>query len=153
MQDPDATKHLESARAALKILCEADYSKPAPFFSEAILQSVYRIVQDPDPFKAAKSSSNRIAMKLAQELARPLIARARDDKQRLFLALRAAIAGNISDYAVVPDLKGNEEEKIREAFNLEFALLDFENSMRNFRPPAGFFIFAIMRARSHLTAC
>jgi len=122
----DDKKVLESARAALKILSEGDFKNPAPYFSAPILQKVCAIIRNQDPFKDAKATSNRIGLRLADELARPYLAQAKDDRDRLLRSLRASIAGNISDYAVNPDLAGKEEDKIREAFNLEFSLLDFD---------------------------
>lgn len=123
---------LEAARAALKILSEADYRYPAPYFSEPILKKVYALINDPDPFVKAKRDADRISLKLADELARPFVESAGDDQDRVLRAIRASIAGNIADYAVVPDLAGREEELLREAFDLEFALFDFQKFYERF---------------------
>jgi len=126
MGNADEDTLLEAGRAALKILADADYSHPAPHFSEPILKKVYALIHDPDPFAKAKRDANRVSLKLAEELARPYLEEARDDRDRVFRGIRASIAGNIADYAVEPDLAGREEEFIREAFELEFSMLDFE---------------------------
>jgi damage-control phosphatase, subfamily I len=126
MGDADEKTLLEAGRAAMRILADADYSHPAPYFSEPILQKVYQLIHNPDPFEKAKHDANRVSLRLAEELARPYLGSAKDDRDRVLRSIRASIAGNIADYAVVPDLAGREEEYIREAFELEFSMQDFE---------------------------
>ncbi len=115
-----------SAKQAMRILCAGDFSRPAPYFSAPILRAVERVIKQRDPFRKAKRSSNRAGIKLADELGRPYIRKARSQKDRVFRALRAAIAGNIADSAVVPDLEGRIEDKLREAFSLKFSWQDFD---------------------------
>jgi len=122
-KDPEL---LEAARAAARGLSEADFRRPAPYFSEPILKRVYAIIQNPDPFLKAKSDSNKIGARLADELARPFVNAGNSDKDRVLRGIRAAIAGNVADYAVDPELGGSEEGKIRSAFKLEFSVNDFE---------------------------
>ncbi len=115
-----------SAKAALRILLEGNLNLPAPYFSAPILREVERILKKKDPFLNPKRLSNQAGVKLAKELGRPYVEKGKGEKDRVFRAIRAAIAGNIADYAVVPDLEGNLEDKLREAFNLEFSWLDFD---------------------------
>jgi hypothetical protein len=54
------------------------------------------------------------------------VEKAATPKARIFRGIRASIAGNVADYAVDPELAGNEEKKLREAFKLKFSMSDFE---------------------------
>jgi len=119
-----------SAKAALKILHQGDFNFPAPYFSAPILRAVEGVLKSKDPFEHPKRISNQAGIKLAKELGIPYVEKGRDQKERIFRALRASIAGNIADYAVVPDLEGKIEDKLREAFKLEFSWLDFERFLQ-----------------------
>jgi len=123
----DERAKLESARKAMEVLAQADYSYPAPFYSAKILGEVHKIIGIDDPFLSAKRMSNQIGLKLAKEFAYPYLAQSSEQKERIFRAVKVAIAGNVVDYAVEPDLGDKTGEKIREAFGLEFSWLDFEN--------------------------
>jgi len=123
----------QSARSALKILLEGNFQFPAPYFSAPILRKVETILNQPDPFIKQKRVSNQAGLKLAQELAKPYVEKAKNSKDRLLRSLRASIAGNIADYAVVPDLEGKIEDKLREAFKLKFSCLDFERFWKKLR--------------------
>jgi len=127
MGKADERAKLESARKAMEVLTQADYSYPAPFYSAKILSEAHKIIGADDPFLFAKRVSNQIGLKLAKEFAYPYLAEVSEQKERIFRAVKVAIAGNVVDYAVEPDLGDKIGEKIQEAFGLEFSWLDFEN--------------------------
>jgi uncharacterized protein with ATP-grasp and redox domains len=80
-------------RRAFAELAEADFSLPPPVLGRRIHELVQEEIGDPDPYRADKVASNRLALRLADEL-EPAIAAATDP---FAVALALAIAANAID--------------------------------------------------------
>jgi len=77
-----------------------DMEQPAPVMGQRIHRRLRKLTGAPDPYRRAKNAQNRLALRLRPELRREL-AVARD---RLALAVKMAIAGNIIDMGAYGDI-------------------------------------------------
>jgi len=88
-----------------------------------IARTIYSIVDDitgrDDPYKSLKMEYNRIAMGMYPDL-KDIVDRSDD---RLFTAVKLAIAGNIIDFGA--DIQFDVEETIRDVLTKEFAINDY----------------------------
>lgn len=89
----DPAVHERILRDVLAWCGDMDMSKPAPLMGRRIYRRLREITGVKDPYLAAKKKQNRLALRLLPEL-RAAVRRARD---RLGLAARLAVAGNIID--------------------------------------------------------
>ncbi len=88
-----------------------------------IAHTIYAIVDDItgryDPYKSLKMEYNRIAMEMYPDL-KDIVDKSDD---RLFTAVKLAIAGNIIDFGA--DIQFDVEETIRDVLTKEFAINDY----------------------------
>ena len=120
-------KIFSALKKALSYLSEIDYSQPAPDYSQPILEYVSQVLGEPDPFLEIKKRSNQIGIKLASELALPFLEKATSEKDRLIRALKISLAGNIVDYAILPDINADIETRLAQALDVKFARLELED--------------------------
>lgn len=97
-RDPDV--HEAILREVLDWCTGMDMSKPAPVMGQRIHRRLRQITGARDPYRKAKAAQNRLALRLLPEL-RAALAAAED---RLGLAIRVAIAGNIIDMGAAGDV-------------------------------------------------
>jgi len=94
-----------------------DYSPPL------IAHTIYSIVDEitgcDDPYKSLKMEYNRIAMEMYPDL-KDIVAKSDD---RLFTAVKLAIAGNIIDFGA--DIQFDVEETIEDMLTKKFAINDY----------------------------
>ena len=89
-----------------------------PHMGRIIYKIVIEETKDKDPFYYLKQKSNRLALKLYPKLKQKVF----HSKDRLFVAVELAIAGNIIDFGVKNSLKVEEELKhfLKGNFNINF---------------------------------
>jgi uncharacterized protein with ATP-grasp and redox domains len=109
-------KVLKSVMAEL-LDAPLDYSPPL------IAHTIYSIVDDitgcDDPYKSLKMEYNRIAMGMYPDL-KDIVDKSDD---RLFTAVKLAIAGNIIDFGA--DIQFDVEETIEDILTKKFAINDY----------------------------
>lgn len=95
----DPSLHESIMRRTLEMTASIDFAVPPP----AVAQQIHRLVRElsghEDPYAAAKRRSNRMALELLPELK----ARVSAADDRLDMAIRLAIAGNVIDLGVYSD--------------------------------------------------
>ncbi|HNT97166.1 MAG TPA: ARMT1-like domain-containing protein [Elusimicrobiales bacterium] len=96
----DPAVHEAILREVLDWCTGMDMSKPAPVMGQRIHRRLRRITGARDPYRKAKAAQNRLALRLLPEL-RSALASSED---RLGLAIRVAIAGNIIDMGAAGDV-------------------------------------------------
>lgn len=115
-RDPDV--HEAILREVLDWCTGMDMSRPAPVMGQRIHRRLREITGARDPYRKAKDAQNRLALKLLPEL-RAALDSARD---RLGLAIRVAIAGNIIDMGAAGDVSLRGVRKsLMQALNGEVA--------------------------------
>jgi uncharacterized protein with ATP-grasp and redox domains len=82
-------------REGLKMFAEADLQGSPPVFGQRLHRRIRELSGIPDPYRAAKERSNRVALELFPELS----ARVKAALNAFELAVRFAAAGNIIDLA------------------------------------------------------
>jgi len=84
---------------AVSVLARGMGNNLAPsMIATDIYRIIYKMSNNPDPYKGAKRRSNRIALKLVHRIANGL--RKLPDKERLYRSILASIAGNTIDFTL-----------------------------------------------------
>ena len=99
----DTAIHERVLRSALREVSETDLSISSPELAARVHRQIRDLTGNPDPYLEAKRRSNRIALELYPELLVRL-----DGADPLEKADRLAIAGNVIDLAVNPEMAGSE---------------------------------------------
>jgi len=99
MFSADPALHERILRDVLGWCKDMDMSKPAPVMGQRIHRRLREITGVEDPYRSAKARQNRLAMSMLPGL-RDII---RSERNRLSLAVRLAIAGNIIDMGAAGD--------------------------------------------------
>lgn len=104
MFSKDPAVHERLLKDVLRWCVNMDMSRPAPVMGQRIHRRLRELTGSADPYRLAKARQNRLALGLLPELRRALAA----SRDRLGLAARIAIAGNIIDMGAYGDtgLKG-----------------------------------------------
>jgi radical SAM protein with 4Fe4S-binding SPASM domain len=97
-------------------LAQLNQDKTPAENSTLVLHRVYELLGEEDPFQKAKQESNRAVMKLWPKL-RVLLDESGD---RLFTAIKLAVAGNIIDMGILADF--DIDKSVQEALEVDFAL-------------------------------
>ena len=100
MFSKDPTVHERLLKDVLGWCRDMDMNKPAPVMGQRIHRRLRRLTGLKDPYRSAKDAQNKMALSLLPALRREL-ARSGD---RLGLAARMAIAGNIIDMGAYGDI-------------------------------------------------
>jgi len=106
----DARVHEEFLRDVLRMTAEMDLSRPPPFVGQAVHRRLRELTGVKDPYQAAKSHFNHLAMEALPELA-AIVRRAPDP---LLAAARLSIAANAIDMGVAAALT---EAEVRAALH------------------------------------
>jgi len=106
-------------RSVMRTLLDA----PVDYVPPEIARTIYSIVDDItgcyDPYKSLKMEYNRIAMEMYPDL-KDIVDKSDD---RLFTAVKLAIAGNIIDFGA--DIQFDVEETIEDMLTKKFAINDY----------------------------
>ena len=123
--DDKTTKKIMDKTA--KILIKYDLDVTPPFIAKDVYKNIAKIVDKKDPLKNIKEKSTKEAQKLRSYVKKKI--RGSDDK--LFPAIKAAIAGNVIDFGSQKqfDLK----EAVREVFEKEFGECDYDNFVKDIK--------------------
>ena len=119
----------EVLREVMDYLSKQEYDRPAPDYSQPILEIVSKHLNQRDPFREIKKKSNQVGREFVQRLI-PYLEQVRDEKEKIAQAIQISIAGNIIDFATVPELESRLEEEIQRALKVEFALFELEEFFR-----------------------
>ncbi len=103
----DPAVHEKILRDVLGWCRAMDMTKPAPVMGQRIHRRLRQLTGVKDPYRAAKNIQNKLALRLLPKMRRALAG----SRDRLELAARIAIAGNIIDMGAYGDigLKGIEK--------------------------------------------
>ncbi len=114
----DQKTRLECVRAALKILVHDRFDRPPPEIAFDILEQVYKVLENPDPFKDIKSDCNKAGLEVSRKMAKSLEGLAGD--QRLEAAIRLAVCGNLIDFATMGeiDIENDAPALIEQPFSI-----------------------------------
>ena len=117
--DAKTTKKILNDTA--KILIKYDLDVTPPFIAKDVYKKISKRVGINDPLKNIKQKSTKEAKKLQSYIKKKI--KVSDDK--LFTAIKAAIAGNVIDFGSQKqfDLK----EAVEEVFEKEFGVCDYED--------------------------
>jgi len=119
-------------REVMSYLAGQEYNRPAPDYSQQILEIVSKHLNQLDPFREIKKKSNQVAGRFIQRLI-PYLEQATSEKDKIAQAVKIGIAGNIIDFATVPGLESQLEEKIQQALGVEFALFELEEFLQELK--------------------
>jgi uncharacterized protein with ATP-grasp and redox domains len=108
MVTADAHIHEQIAREVLRWASEMPLNVPPPVLGQRIHGRLRELIGNQDPFREAKASQNRMALRILYELKKEIDAAS----DPLDLALRLAIAGNVIDMGVSIAIS---ESAVREA--------------------------------------
>jgi len=92
----DEKIHEQVLRRVLSLSSEMDFYKSPPEKGQKIHRLIREFLEDDDPYRKIKDSSNRLAMRLYPELKMKI----EESSDPLETAVRFAIAGNIIDLGV-----------------------------------------------------
>ena len=106
MTTDDESVHEEVLRRVAHEISEMDMGLSPPVMGQRIHRLIRELTGDPDPYRAAKEYTNRLAMALYPEISN----RVRTASDPLEMAVRTAIAGNIFDFAIDSRIR---DEKFR----------------------------------------
>ena len=124
MATKDETVHVSVLREALRLASEVDMTQPPPAIGQLIHRLIRKRLGVADPYRAIKQQSNRIGLRLYDEL-KGRVAQSDDPLQT---AARLAIAGNIIDFGKRRELKESEiDDAIREALTVSVDMEMFES--------------------------
>ena len=96
MTTDDQSVHEEVLRRVAHEVSEMDMGLSPPAMGQKIHRLIRELTGDPDPYRAAKEGTNRLALALYPEISN----RVRTASDPLEMAVRTAIAGNIFDFAI-----------------------------------------------------
>jgi len=102
----DPAVHKQAVREVLRMAAEMDLSQSPPSIGQIIHRHLRQITAAEDPYRAVKDRFNQLALLMLPDLRKKVEA----EPDRLLLAARLAIAGNVIDFAVNGSLM---EEKVR----------------------------------------
>jgi len=102
----DPAVHKQAVREVLRMAAEMDLSQSPPSIGQIIHRHLRQITTAEDPYRAVKDRFNQLALLMLPDLRKKVEA----EPDRLLLATRLAIAGNVIDFAVNGSLM---EEKVR----------------------------------------
>ena len=106
-------------KSVMRVLLDA----PVDYVPPLIARTIYSIVDDitgcDDPYESLKMEYNQIAMEMYPDL-KDIVDRSND---RLFTAVKLAIAGNIIDFGA--DIQFDVEETIKNTLAKKFAINDY----------------------------
>jgi len=106
-------------KSVMAELLDAPLDSSPPLIARTIYSIVDDITGRYDPYKSLKMEYNRIAMGMYPDL-KDIVDKSDD---RLFTAVKLAIAGNIIDFGA--DIQFDVEETIRDVLTKEFAINDY----------------------------
>jgi uncharacterized protein with ATP-grasp and redox domains len=106
-------------RAVKTVLDEEAERDTPPHLADAVYGVIKEVLGVPDPFADRKKRDNETALGLAREVGL-IIEKSMD---RLAVAVKAAVLGNVIDYAADPDFDVAAE--MDEVFDKEFAVYDY----------------------------
>ena len=117
----DTRFHEKLLREAAKIVAVADLDTPPPVLGQLIHRRLRELVGVSDPWKTIRDSQNAMAMSIMPWLTRMLD----ESTDRLALAVRLAVAGNIIDLGVglnptIDDLKKSVTQALEEPIAGDF---------------------------------
>jgi uncharacterized protein with ATP-grasp and redox domains len=120
MVSTDTTVHERILRELLRWASEIDMDQPAPAMGQRIHRRLREITGVEDPYRAAKDHLNRMALSLLPELEADIDAAS----DRLAMAARLAIAGNVIDMGVngnvtESDVRRSVSQALAEPFTAE----------------------------------
>jgi len=120
-RDLGVAEHVEGrvVRAVRTVLDENAERDTPPHLADAIYRVIKEVLGVPDPFADRKKRDNETALSLAREVG--LIIEKSTD--RLTAAVKAAVLGNVIDYAADPNFDVAAE--IDDVFDKEFAVYDY----------------------------
>ena len=123
--DDKTTKKIMDKTA--KILIKYDLDVTPPFIAKDVYKNIAKIVNKKDPLKNIKEKSTKEAIKLQNYVKKKI----RDSDDKLFTAIKAAIAGNVIDFGSQKqfDLK----EAVREVFEKEFGECDYDDFLKDIK--------------------
>ncbi|MBN1655888.1 MAG: DUF89 family protein [Deltaproteobacteria bacterium] len=109
----DSRVHEQIVREVLRLAADLDLSRPPPWVGQIIYRRLRELTGVEDPYRAAKSRLNRLAVSMLPEL-RAVVKRA---PHPLIAAAKAAIAANVIDLGVRSVLSEDEaREALRESY-------------------------------------
>ena len=115
MVTPDENVHRHVLQQVLAMASQLDYSLTPPHMGQHIHALIREATGNPDPYRAAKERSNRLALSLYPDLAK----RVEQAADPLDAAVRMAIAGNIIDFGIRSHIDDSEVlRSIEDAFVL-----------------------------------
>ncbi len=123
--DAKTTKKILNDTA--KILIRYDLDVTPPFIAKDVYKKISKRVGVSDPLKNIKKKSTKEAKKLQSYIKKKI----QDSDDKLFTAIKAAIAGNVIDFGSQKqfDLK----EAVREVFEKEFGECDYNDFLKDLK--------------------
>lgn len=116
--DPQLQK--EILDASMRALLEMPVFELSPAeLSTRVIKIACEMLEDPDPYYAAKKKYNAIALKMEPKLAKLL----EEQPDRLFASILLSVAGNIIDLGILEDV--NIDQAIRKVFDHGLAVNDY----------------------------
>ncbi|MCK4550699.1 MAG: DUF89 family protein [Candidatus Aenigmarchaeota archaeon] len=115
----DSQVQEKAVKEVMKMFSEIDLDKKPPEFARLVYEKISDITGIEDPYEGIKKRDNEHALSLAPMLKNTM----RDSKDSLLTAVKAAIAGNIMDFAANSDY--NLRETINRILKEDFAINDY----------------------------
>jgi uncharacterized protein with ATP-grasp and redox domains len=126
----DEQIHEKVVRKVLRLAAELDMSQSPPAIGQQIHRLIRNLVSSDDPYRKIKRRFNNLALKLYSELRKQIVS----SSDRLEIAIRLAIAGNIIDFGVNSSVN---ESDLHKAIS-ESLTADFDNvQLKSFRDAIG----------------
>jgi uncharacterized protein with ATP-grasp and redox domains len=119
MATNDEVKHEKVIQEVLSELTKNISGKTPPDIADKVHHIVRKVTENSDPYKKLKVISNRKALRMYPSLKRKV----KESRDRLSVATRLAIAGNIIDFG--PGSKFNLEKTVEEVLSQNFAINHF----------------------------
>lgn len=116
-ENKSESEKIEVFKKAMEFLSKIDFNNSPPEIARMIYQYLYKITENPDPFKELKLKTNKIAEKLAEKIF--------TKTHSLEDYVKYAIAGNVIDFGVV----GNEFD-IEKIKNFDLYINHFEEFIK-----------------------
>jgi uncharacterized protein with ATP-grasp and redox domains len=113
----DEQIHEKVVRKVLRLAAELDMSQSPPAIGQQIHRLIRNLVSSDDPYRKIKRRFNNLALKLYSELRKQIVS----SSDRLEIAIRLAIAGNIIDFGVNSSVNESDLHKaISESLTADF---------------------------------
>jgi uncharacterized protein with ATP-grasp and redox domains len=127
----ETTIHEQVLRKVLILAKDLDMSQSPPVMGQKIHRLIRQLVGTEDPYRDVKRRFNNIALRLYPKIRTHII----ESENKLEIAIRLAIAGNIIDFGVNGELQESELKKtISECLTAEFydiQLSPFEQALND----------------------